>query len=163
MFVFVDWAGANMRWTFWKNVGFWSAKFCSLFCSANGVALGNVVLCRHVEKVGSGKWRWWNLKLLSDRFWNYFLEFPADFLCREGGSRRLSNPLSIYDQAPYFPEGSGPIFPHGPIFNSRSPAPGGRYFSSMCGPSLHCHAKRLSNGDALWLAGETVLIGESSY
>ena len=27
-----------------------------------------------------------------------------------GGSRMLSNPLSIYDQASYFPEGSGPIF-----------------------------------------------------
>ena len=33
------------------------------------------------------------------------------------GSRSLPNPLSIYDPAPYFPEGSGPIF-HMALFST---------------------------------------------
>ena len=39
------------------------------------------------------------------------------FSVQGGGSRRLSNPLSIYDPDPYFPEGSGPIF-HMALFST---------------------------------------------
>ena len=47
-----------------------------------------------------------------------FSRISGGFSVQGGGSRRLSNPLSIYDQAPYFPfKGSGPIF-HMALFST---------------------------------------------
>ena len=121
------------------------------------LVLGWVVFFKNKSTVGGWGWGWeiallrtseksakWKMMLTDFKpTFRPILELFSVTLGRfslEGGlSRRLSNPLSIYDQAPYFPEGGGPIFPHGPIFNSRSPAPGGRYVKRpLCRHKTNC-------------------------
>ena len=119
----MDWAGPKYEVDFLNKCWFGGGSCFSkiILLSGNGVGVGKWHFCRHRKKVRCRKWRWRNLNLLCDRFWNYFLEFPADFLYREGGLG-VYRILSLYiGSSPYFPNWSGPIFPHGPIFPRGTP------------------------------------------
>ena len=66
--------------------------------------------CRYLEKVRGGTWRWRNLNLLSDRFWNYFSQIQSN--CKENvGELGFLRILFLYRiMLPYFPTWGGPIF-----------------------------------------------------
>ena len=76
------------------------------------------------------------LELFSVTFGRFSLE--------GGGSRRLSNPLSIYDQAPYFPfKGSGPIF-HTALFFHWGLAAEAKPYNPPPLPSAGCWACQIT-------------------
>ena len=83
-----------------------------------------------------------------------FSETFGKFSFQAGGSRRLSNPLSIYDPAPYFSEGSGPIFPHGPMFPHGAGGRGEALQSAAVYIFMYTHAG--VSGDSVKVPSQTL-------